>query len=62
MAINDKPNASDIPTSPRPSISPMAFPAITALPHPIKTNVNVPINSAIYFLISSKNSLPPVIF
>jgi hypothetical protein len=47
IASTDKPKANDTPRKP------IYLPAITALPHPNRTNANVPINSAIYFLALS---------
>ena len=46
MARTERPKAKEIPTKP------MFFPAITALPQPMKTRTNVPMSSAMYFFPS----------
>src|SRR5207248_108342 len=44
------PNANAIPSTSM-AVGPLPIPAMTAAPHPKKTSVNVPINSAVGFFI-----------
>src|SRR5258705_1953561 len=49
------PNAKAMPSTST-AVGPLPMPAITAAPHPNKTSVNVPINSATDFFIAASPS------